>query len=251
MKRVVTLCLLVALALVFVRATCGKVRPPIGKPVEAVRIDDYVYYHNISITYNGKNYFTINGGNSDYCIINKYDKSGKFIKNYDLGLDGRVIFFDPNDGELYVKTFGTDVYKLDLDNEVANVQFDDIFDMDNGSPAVSPDGKYIYEFVDGAITVFNAQTGEELRSFEVTEYFYEHSYNVSIAASEYYLFVWGDEDEIIVYDPEGNRITEFKLPRRGFGFSLSYCNGMLWIAEDADAAGDGGYGYWYGYRLSD
>ncbi|UCG93405.1 MAG: hypothetical protein JSV97_06825 [candidate division WOR-3 bacterium] len=121
MKRVVAVCFFVILVLVFVRATCGKVRPPIGNPVEVIKIKDYVYYHNVSITYNGKNYFTINGGNDDYCIINEYDKGCKFIKSCYLGVDGRVIFYNPNDGELCVKIFGTNVYKLDLNKEVATV----------------------------------------------------------------------------------------------------------------------------------
>jgi hypothetical protein len=51
----------------------------------------------------------------------------------------------------------------------------------------------------------------------------------------------------------------FKLPRTGFSFSLSWANGMLWIAEyangverDEDGNVTGGKaadGYWYGYRL--
>lgn len=249
MKRVVTLCSLIVLALIFVRATCGKVRPPIEKLVEVMKIKDHVYYHNISIAYNGEHYYTINGGNDNYCVINEYDRSGRYIKSYDVGLDGRALFYSPKDKQLYVKVFGTDIYKINLADESATMAFEYIFDMENGSPAVSPDGQYFYEFLDGEVTEFDAQTGQELRNFKVAAYYYEHGYNVSIAASEHYLFVWGDEDDIIVYDLDGNHVAEVKLPRLGFGFSLSYCNGLLWIAEDADAAEEGGDGFWYGYRF--
>ena len=44
-------------------------------------------------------------------------------------------------------------------------------------------------------------------------------------------------------------MTKFTLPRSGFGFSLSWANDMLWIAEDADGGEDGADGTWYGYEL--
>lgn len=249
MKRVITLCLLVVLVLIFVRATCGKIKPPLKEPVEVMKIKDNVYFHNISITYNQKHYFTINGGNENYCKINEYDKDGEFITSYDVGLDGRAIFFNANDGEFYVKVYGYDIYRLDLEAEEAETKFNYIFDEDNSSPAISPDGKYFYELVDGEVTVFDSETGEELRNFKIMKYYDEHGYSSCIAASGYYLFIWGDEDEILVYDLDGEYVTAFTLPRLGFGFSLSYCNGLLWIAVDADAASEGGVGFWYGYRL--
>jgi hypothetical protein len=50
------------------RATCGKPRPTGEmqiKAIEKIKITDKVYYHNMSITFDGDNYFTINGGNTD------------------------------------------------------------------------------------------------------------------------------------------------------------------------------------------
>jgi hypothetical protein len=40
------------------------------------------------------------------------------------------------------------------------------------------------------------------------------------------------------------------LPRDGFGFSLTWTNGMLWIAEDADGTDVGADGYWHGYKIT-
>ena len=76
-------------------------------------------------------------------------------------------------------------------------------------------------------------------------------YADAIAASDKFLFVWApnSDKEILVYGVDGKYVTQFELSRSGFGFSLSWANDMLWIAEDADGSSDGADGTWYGYEL--
>ncbi len=251
MNRVVKICLFVAVAIISIQATCGKaVKPFTEQPVQVMKVADHVYFHNVSITYNGNHYFTINGGNENYCKINEYDSKGIFIKSYDVGLDGRAIFYNNDDGKLYVKIFGSYLYSVNLEEENAEVELSFVFAEDNSSPAISPDGKYIYEFIDGNVRVLDFGTGKELNTFRIENYYFEYGYDISIAVSDKYLFVWGDENKILAYDFEGKFISEINLPRNGYGFSLSYCNDMLWFAEDANASEYGGNGYWYGYDLS-
>jgi len=235
--------------LISMRATCGDRRPSGMKPIEVVRISDNVYFHNVSITHDGVHYFTINGGNDSYCTLNEYDNEGTLVDAYDVGLDARSICFNPRDKRLYVKPYGLDLYIVDLDTESAEAVLHDAFDADNSSIGVTADGKRIYELAEGRVKVLDFKSGKELKRFTLTNCFDEHGFRSSIAISDNYLFVWGDTDAIIVYDLNGVYVTEFRLPRPGYGFSLSYCNKMLWIAQDADASTDGGKGYWYGYRL--
>jgi DNA-binding beta-propeller fold protein YncE len=248
MKKIIRYCLLVLVTFLFIRATCGK--PKLStKPMTGVEIMDYVFFHNVSITFDGDHYFTLNGGNENYCVVNEYDADRTFIETYAVGLDGRSIFCNPGDLNLYVKTYGTDLWIIDLSDETADIILSDIFEEDNSSPAFSPDGKYIYELTDGYVRVIDFKTGKELKRFALERYYDEHGYALSIAASKHYLFVWEYEDRVLVYDLGGEYVTKIKLPRAGYGFSLSYCNDMLWIAEDADASTDGGDGYWYGFEL--
>ncbi|KPJ74571.1 hypothetical protein AMJ52_00215 [candidate division TA06 bacterium DG_78] len=248
MKKIIRYCLFVLVMFLFIRATCG--RPKLStKPMTGVEIMDYVFFHNVSITFDGDHYFTLNGGNENYCVVNEYNADRNFIETYDVGLDGRALFYNPKDKNLYVKIYGTDLWAIDLYNGTAGVRFSDIFEEDNSSPAFSPDGKCIYELTDGDVRVIDFKTGEELERFALESYYDEHGYGLSIAASKHYLFVWEYEDRVLVYDLDGEYVTKIKLPRTGYGFSLSYCNGMLWIAEDADASTDGGDGYWYGFEL--
>jgi hypothetical protein len=243
-----------ALALVvFTRATCGKPKEPQVTPVEQLSFDDHVYYHNMGITWDGNHYFTVNGGNTGYSNLNEYDDEGGEVETYDLGIDGRAILYDPDDEQLYVKTFSTDLTTVDLILEETDTEHEGMFQGDQTSVAMSPDGEKLYELFEGEVFVYDAETGEEESSFKLSSVSEEeaYGYKYAIAASDRFLFVWApkSETEILVYGLDGKYVTRFALPRSGFGFSLSWANDMLWIAKDADGSSDGEDGTWYGYAL--
>ena len=249
MKRFIKFGLAALFIFGFVRATCGKPKPTIITVKPELKIKDYVYFHNMSITYDGHHYFTINGGNTDYCKLNEYNAKGDFIISYNVELDSRAIFYNTADDKLYVKAFGADLYEIFLDSQYGEIILAHVFNDENSSPALSADGNFIYEFVNGEVRVLDFTDGDEIRTFNLANYFDEYPYNVTIAASAKNLFVWGGKDEVSVYDLEGKYVGNIKLPIAGYGFSLSYCNGMLWVAEDADGSTDGGNGYWYGFKI--
>jgi len=249
-KTVIRLVAAVLFVVVFSGATCGHKGPTEVSPVQVMKLTDHVYYHNVSITYGNGHYYTINGGSDDWCRLNEYDNQGEFIRSYDVGVDGRTIFFRKADGELYVKPFDTDLLKVSLEDEDYDTEVSDAFGSEQSSVGFAPNGRRTYELSEGTVTVRDFETGEEVKSFAIDRYYNEFGFSSAIAASDKHLFVWGDEDEIVVYDLNGAYVTSFELPRKGFWASLSWCNGLLWIAKDADAKDEGGDGYWYGYRLS-
>jgi hypothetical protein len=220
-------------------------------PVQKMEFTDHVYYHNMGITWDGEYYYTINGGNTESSNLNKYDDSGELDSEYDVSADGRAILYSPSEEQLYVKPYGTSLDDVDLDLEETSAAIEDIF-MDQSSVAMSPDGEKMYELNDGTVNVFNTD-GDEEGSFKLSSYntTTELGYANSIAASERFLFVWApnSDKEILVYGVDGKYVTKFALPRSGYGFSLSWANDMLWIAEDADGSSDGADGTWYGYKL--
>jgi DNA-binding beta-propeller fold protein YncE len=252
MKNIVKVVVVVAIAIFMIQATCGKPKPVTITPYEEIVIEDWVYYHNMSIAYDGYAYITINGGNNSYCVVNTYDGFGDYEDTYDIGIDGRTIFYNPNTSLLYVKTYGLDLYTIDLLDEDATLKYKGIFEEDNSSVAFSPDGKYAYELTEtGYIRFINLNKGKFEKQIKITTYTDENGYGTSMAASDKYFFIWGElNSEIVVLDLKGRYITTFELPQSGLGFSLSYCNNMLWIAEDADGADEGATGYWYGYSLT-
>jgi len=245
---------------VFGRATCGKPKPAGIQAVQAMKIRDNVYYHNIGITYGDGYYYTINGGNDGYGMLNVYDGAGRPVNSYEVDLDGRAVFYQPDEEILYVKDCGTNLYFVSPEDGESSPDLEEVFYDENSSPGFSPDGEYIYELTDGEVHVLESFFGDEEDAFALSHYSDEHGFSGAIAASENYLFVWDADRTVYVYDLDGEYIDSFKLPRTGFGFSLSWANGMLWIAEDADGVerddlgdvlgGKAADGYWYGYKIT-
>ena len=221
-------------------------------PVQKMEFTDHVYYHNMGITWDGEYYYTVSGGNAEYSNLNKYDDAGELDTDYDVSVDGRAILYSPSEEQLYVKPYGMSLDDVDLDLEETSTALEDIFSGDQSSVAMSPDGEKLYELYEGTVKVFNTDGDEEtsfdLASYNTTE---ERGYAAATAASDKFLFVWApnSDKDILVYGVDGKYVTKFELPRAGFGFSLSWANDMLWIAEDADGGSDGADGTWYGYEL--
>lgn len=253
MKKAISLCLIVAAAFaVFGRATCGRANPARVTPTLKTTFTDHVRYHNMGITFDGQYYYTINGGNEDHCDLNQYDDAGKFLQTYDVELDGRAIFYNSDQEKLLVKDHSGNLNSLDLDIEYYDAELEDVFDEEQSSPGFSPDGRRAYELADGEVRVIDLESGEEDTTFELARYSEQEDggYAYAIAASDKFLFTWLDKNLIAVHDLNGRFITSFELPRPGFGFSLSWTNGLLWAAADADGSEDGADGTWYGYKLT-
>jgi len=249
MKRVLSLCLVALAALVvFGRATCQRAES-VPAAVEKVAFGDEVYFHNVGITWDGSRYYTINGGNEDYGKLNVYDKKGKLKDSYSMDLDGRSVFYDPDDEMLYVKTYGTDLATVDPEDGDSDTDLEDIFSEENSSIGFAPDRSYLYEFDDGEVTVFDGVFGEEENTIGIDEYYEEEPYNTAMAASDEYFFIWGGKREVLIYTLDGEYVTSVRLSVAGHPMSLSWTNNMLWVAEDADGSSDGAEGTWHGYEL--
>jgi len=252
MKRLLKLGFAALALVVFGCATTGPQKVAGVTPVQKMEFTDHVYYHNMGITWDGEYYYTVNGGNTDYSNLNCYDESGELDTEYDISADGRAILYSPAEEQLFVKSYGLSLEDVDLDFEETSTALEDIFTGEQSSAAISPDGEMLYELREGTVNVFNADGDEEttfeLSSYNTTE---ELGYANAIAASDKFLFVWApnSDKEILVYGVDGKYVTKFELPRSGYGFSLSWANGLLWVAEDADGDTDGADGTWYGYTL--
>jgi len=249
MKKLLKICLIVVIGLVFIRATCGKIKP-VNLGDEFMSFTDAVYFHNMSITYGNYELYTLNGGNDEYSIINKYDDTGEYVETYDLEIDGRTIFYNPNDDNLYAKCYDTGLYKLDLENADYEIVKEDAFESANSSVGFSPDGKYIYEFNNGNVRVIDFDLGEQIKTLKIKKYYDVEPYNLCIAASANNLFIWGAEDKILVYDFKGKLVNSIELSKSYHPFSLSYGYSMLWLAEDADGSTDITDGIWHSFPVT-
>jgi len=243
---------MLAIAL-FGRATCGPAAGSHVTPVEKMSFSDHVYYHNMGIAWDGEYYYTVNGGNATYSKLNQYDESGSFENGYDVGVDARSILYNTAKQRLYIKPYGTSLDEVRLDVQTADISLENIFAGGQSSVAMSPDGEKLYELYGGRVHVYNADDGREATSFQLPSYSTEDDdgYSSAIAVADKFLFVWAPNSDrnVLVYRLYGKYVTWLTLPRSGFGFSLSWANGLLWIADDADGGAEGADGTWYGYEV--
>lgn len=248
MKNMSRLILFALIILTIILASCAK-KADVLKTDNGFVIEDNVYFHNMGITFDGNYYYTINGGNDGYSLINVYDKRGKFIKKGEPGIDARSIHYIDRTGDFYIKAFGVDIMNLNINDFTYDVDYDYYMWGDNSSVSFDPACNYLYELFEGEIIVVDAEDGLEVNNFYIDRYYDEHLYNSSIAVGEKYIYIWGSPSKIYMYDFDGNIEDSITVKMNGYAPSLSYCNGMLWLAEDADASTSGGNGYWYGFKV--
>jgi hypothetical protein len=235
---------------VLVGLTCtpGVVKFSSENVKQVIAFDDEVYFHNVGITWDGKDYYTLNGGNEEHGKVNVYDRKGKLKSSEEPEVDGRAIFYNPGDMTIYVKGYSTNLMTYEPELGVVLDDEEDVFHSDQSSPALAPDGKTIYELAEGTLYIMDFPSMDVRKSIEDFSSL-EMPYNSTIAASRDYLFTWNAEGKVKVYDLDGNYLANFQLRKGLHGMSLTWCNGLLWGAVDADGKAEGAVGTWHGYNL--
>jgi len=215
---------------------------------QAVTFDEETYYHNVGIAWDGEQYFTVNGGNENSGQVNEFDSDGELVSSADVEVDGRAIFYCPSDRKLYIKSFSRSLLTYDPDAEEVTDVRADAFHGEQSSPALSPDGKTIYELADGTLHVMSFPALKEIR--RIRQFSTQADpYNSTIAASRQHLFTWDESGTVSMYDLKGRFESSFQLESGLHPMSLTWANGMLWGAIDADGKDEGAVGTWHGYSL--
>jgi len=200
--------------------------------------------HSMSITADDSYYYMINGGNAGYGRVLTFDLNGNFVDSVAAYLDGRGIFYNPNDGTVYVKVYGFDLYWVDPSTGSSGLVYSGIFHDYQSHVSFDASTGYMYEHADGTVWVVDLATGNTVNT--MTGFTYGGwGYNYAICTDGQYLFTW-DESQVYAYDMNGNPVDPFPLPFGSYGYSLSWANNRMFAADDAS----GGTGYWYGYTFA-
>lgn len=217
--------------------------PTRDDPVLMISFPDAIAMHNFSITSDGEYYFTTNGGNASNGQINIYDLNGGFVQTVSANIDARAILYNADDGEVYIKAYGSDWYRVDPWTGVTTLVLPGIFSWSQSSPGITCDGLTILEHESGTLRFLDSGTGAQVGSLSGL---YSGSYpsNEAVACDGARIFTW-DGNLTYVYDMDGNFIESFNIPNGHYGFSLGWANGLLFTSDD----GGGGTGTWYGYDV--
>jgi hypothetical protein len=214
-------------------------------PTLDITIQHSHLYHSMSITADENYYYMVNGGNADYGRVLTYDLNGNFIQEVGVNLDGRAIFYNPNDGTVYVKVYGFALYWVDPSTGANGLVRPTMFHTTQGHVGFDPSTQYLYELDEGTVYVIDLVTGNTPRSMR--GFLYGGSgYSHAICTDGQHIFTW-DETQVHAYDMNGNYQESFSLDYGSYGYSLSWANNRMFAADDQS----GGHGYWYGYTLED
>lgn len=212
-----------------------------------IYFDDEPGTHNMGITGDGDYYYTCNGGKTYEGKISQYSLNGNFMKSYEIDLDMRSIMYNPGDEQLYVNCYDGNIYMIsNLENGSFKLVYSKLYDNEQASLAFGPKGKYLYCLEGDVLTKYDFATGTVDERFndifsgsEIT------NGSVSVAVSKKYMITFNADKQVFyLYDKKGKLKETLSYSKGDYGFSLSYANGHIFVAED----GDYGMGHWYGYE---
>jgi len=214
--------------------------PTRDAPVLVLSFMDPIQMHRMAITSDGDYYYTINGGNASWGEIRTYDLAGNPVLTVACAIDARSIHYSGGDGYFYAKTYNRDWVRVDPATGSFSTVFTGIFHGSQTSPALTPDGAYIYEHDSGTIYQYDAATGS-LMGTMAGFYYGSSPSNGALATDGCRLFTW-DGTLVYVYDMLGTFIESWSVPSGHYGFSESWANGLFWTADDS-------LQMWYGYDV--
>lgn len=215
---------------------------------QAFRFNEFPLTHNMHITWDGKYYYTCNGGKALKGQISKYDNNGRLVENYNIELDMRSIMYSPAEKALFVYCYDKSICKLiDLSSGTYQVIAQDFGSDVQATPALGPKGKTLYYFSDGILKTYSfpdLSIKQTLVGFECGDGV--SAGNAAVAVSKKHIFTWDSEHKTIyMYNMKGQKVKTFSIPEGDYGFSLSFANKLIFTATD----GNYSEGTWHGYAV--
>jgi len=231
------------------------------RPVFSVN-DEPGVTHNAHITWDGKFYYTCNGGTdkdgSPTGKINQYTLAGVFVKSYPFKkFDMSSIMYNSKDKHLYIATQDLKIYKIvDLENGTTETHLENVYRNGRCNIALDPNGKIMYVMDGGTLSQYKFLDGSLITSFSGLAHGADDSTSkipgrygsTAVAVDKNYIYTWdahSSSKKIYAYDKKGTFVKEFRISSGNWGYSLSFANGYVFVAMD----GQFKVGMWYGYRL--
>lgn len=178
--------------------------------------------------------------------ISKFTIEGVKIVSYKIELDMRSIMYNSSDKKLYVNTYDKKLYRIDdLKLGVYKLVHEFPFTSEQSSPALSSNGKLIYYFDNGQLSVYNMKNGKLKTTLSDLNSSDEPIFgSAAVAVDNKYIYTWnGEKHQVYVYNLKGKFQKTLKLNVGDYGFSLSKAKDLLWVSTD----GNYEEGSWYGY----
>ncbi|HTL83222.1 MAG TPA: hypothetical protein VL651_16020, partial [Bacteroidia bacterium] len=151
--------------LLFFFHTAGHAQVKVKELTPLITFAENPQTHNLHITCDGKNYWTINGGVASRGQICKYTLDGKLLATYPVNIDGRGLSYNKADGKFYASTYLGDIVRFD---DITKGKYTTLFagKMQDGQCtfALSDDGTQFYDFTKGKLLIHDLRSGEVVKT---------------------------------------------------------------------------------------
>jgi DNA-binding beta-propeller fold protein YncE len=196
----------------------------------------------------GNNYYTVNGGVLEDGKLSSFNPDGSAINNYPLPLDMRSVMFNKKTKSLYVATTDKKIYRIiDIRAGTYELVYSDLYENKQSSPVFGPNGKFLYCFDNGTLSIFNFKKGTLIQTLAGLKCGDGNRKGAAtVAVDKENIYTWdSDSKQVFAYDKNGRFKKTFVLSDGDFGYSLSFANGMIFVSHSLQ----GKTGQWYGYKL--
>ncbi|GBD86929.1 hypothetical protein BMS3Abin03_00854 [bacterium BMS3Abin03] len=203
--------------------------------------------HPMGIAFDGTYYWVVGGGTSSGEVA-QLDAAFNLVATQNVATDCRSIFYNPADGEVYIKPWGLDLLRLHTNpfDGGFDVVLSGIFQDAQSKVCIAADGLTIFDHLNGTVREYDFATGTVLNTFTLD---LQHDLtwprgNLIAHTGTYLLTVAADV--VYAYDEtNGNFISSCNLPGMvPSEWSMAYTNGMFFITESSEAT-------WYAWTIDD
>jgi DNA-binding beta-propeller fold protein YncE len=214
-----------------------------------ITIHDNPISYSMHICTDGTFYYTVNGGIEKDGQISKFKLNGEFVASYPIAQDMRSIMYNKRDKSLYINTKNKEIYKLvDMEHGIIQLLYSGIYDNDQSTLAIDPNGKWLYAMSNGDLSVISFKTGKPVRQISGLKCGNKGMKgSTTVAVDKKYLYTWDtDTRTVYAYTKDGIFKKSFVLKDGNIGHSLSAAYGMIFTAKSEM----GKPANWFGYQLS-
>jgi len=234
------------LMLAFLLAVSSSLRAQVYEPV--ITINDNPVTYSMHLCTDGKFYYTVNGGVVKDGKISKFKMNGEFVESYPIGQDMRSIMYSKKDKSLYINVKGKELYKLiDIAHGTVQLVHSGIFENEQTTLAMDPKGKYLYALDNGDLSILSFKSGKLIKKLSGLKCGTKGMKgSTTVAVDKKYLYTWdSDLKTVYAYTREGVFKKSFILKSGNVGHSLSFAQGLIFVAN----SDMGKPSAWYGYKL--
>lgn len=197
--------------------------------------------HPMGIVFDGTYYWRVGGGGSPG-LVSQLDASFNLVASQNVDLDCRGIFYNPADGEVYIKGFTNNgLYRLHTNPFTGgfDVVYTSFFQNAQSKACMSfLDGTKMYDHLDGTVNEYDFATGTLLNTISLS---LQHDLTWPrgnlIAHSGTYLLTYA-HNVVYAYDiATGNFASACTLATQpsSYEWPMSYTNGMFFIPDNTEA----------------